>query len=237
MAIDEKKLFDENKGLVFFLVKKFFGLHADKNELYQEGLIELWKAAKRFQPEKGASFPTYATNCIMKRINKFLKNECKPKETINFCDLEEFEINELMAKSILPLSANENLELFFDVLTESERDLLTAKKSGKSFLEISKELNITHQAVCLRYKGIIRKLYKFRNDFLNNENTAYLNIQRIKSILNPDELKFLKIVNSSKSQKAAAQILGLSVGTVKTKKCMLLKKLKERLYGNAKSME
>lgn len=59
--------FEENIGLVGFTIKKFFPQLISDDDLYQVGLIGLWKATEKFNKSK-AAFSTFAIKCIRNEV-------------------------------------------------------------------------------------------------------------------------------------------------------------------------
>ena len=78
--MDRGKLFEDNKGLVFYLFKKFKQkipslLKNDTDDIIQEGLVGLWQAAERFDESKGVKFATFATKYIEGYMRMYVGNE------------------------------------------------------------------------------------------------------------------------------------------------------------------
>jgi RNA polymerase sigma factor (sigma-70 family) len=64
-------------GLVRSVIAKYKGYSLPVDDLFQEGMMGLMEAKKRYDAGKGASFATYAVFWIKKRIIDALKNERK----------------------------------------------------------------------------------------------------------------------------------------------------------------
>ncbi|MGG3912825.1 sigma-70 family RNA polymerase sigma factor [Rossellomorea vietnamensis] len=81
-------------------------IYKNKPEYYQTGLIALWEAHQKFDPEKGA-FPAYAYSYVRGRILSQLTNENRNeeksifKETEFFDMIEDEHINEGLAEEML----------------------------------------------------------------------------------------------------------------------------------------
>lgn len=63
----------DHLGLVKSIAKGYAGMGTDYDDLVQEGTIGLMIAEKRFDPEKGFTFSTYATNWIRQAIRRYIK--------------------------------------------------------------------------------------------------------------------------------------------------------------------
>lgn len=62
------KLIEHNLRLVAHIVKKYYAMAKDQDDLISIGTIGLIKAVSTFHYEKGARFATYAARCIEKPI-------------------------------------------------------------------------------------------------------------------------------------------------------------------------
>lgn len=71
--LDEKV--SENIALVHSIVKRFQGRGAEYDDLFQIGCIGLINAIRRFNPDLGFAFSTYATSLIMGEIRRFLRDD------------------------------------------------------------------------------------------------------------------------------------------------------------------
>jgi RNA polymerase sigma factor (sigma-70 family) len=60
----------ENKGLIYAVLRAQVYGEADLDDLEQEGWIGLWRAIKRYDPERGVHFSTFAWLVIRQRIWK-----------------------------------------------------------------------------------------------------------------------------------------------------------------------
>ena len=75
---DEKareQLVEENTGLVWCIVKRFFGRGTDSEDLFQIGRIGLLKAVYKFDLSYEVKFSTYAVPMIAGEIKRFLRDD------------------------------------------------------------------------------------------------------------------------------------------------------------------
>lgn len=75
---DEKareQLVEENTGLVWCIVKRFFGRGTDSEDLFQIGSIGLLKAIDKFNLDFEVKFSTYAVPMIAGEIRRFLRDD------------------------------------------------------------------------------------------------------------------------------------------------------------------
>lgn len=68
-------LVEENAGLVWSVVRRFFGRGIDADDLYQLGCVGFLKAIHGFDPNYGTQFSTYAVPKISGEIRRFLRDD------------------------------------------------------------------------------------------------------------------------------------------------------------------
>ena len=73
------RLVEENSGLVWSIVRRFFGRGVDPDDLYQLGCLGLLKAIRGFDAAYGTRFSTYAVPKISGEIRRFLRDDGQVK--------------------------------------------------------------------------------------------------------------------------------------------------------------
>ena len=69
------KLLEENSGLIWSIVRRFFGRGVDADDLYQLGCVGFLKAIEGFDEGFGTKFSTYAVPKISGEIRRFLRDD------------------------------------------------------------------------------------------------------------------------------------------------------------------
>ena len=69
------RLVEENAGLVWSIVKRYYGRGVDPDDLYQLGCLGLLKAVRGFDSAFGCQFSTYAVPKIAGEIRRFLRDD------------------------------------------------------------------------------------------------------------------------------------------------------------------
>ena len=69
------ELVDENIGLVYMVIKRFYGRGCEMEDLFQIGVIGLLKAIDKFDLNRELSFSTYAVPLIIGEIRRFLRDD------------------------------------------------------------------------------------------------------------------------------------------------------------------
>lgn len=157
-------LYDEYKILVKKVVRKFFLIGAEMEDLQQVGTIGLFNAVNTFDLNKDASFKTYATVCIKRAVLSFIKQlNNKNNKLFNqslaidgngamivdgSIDEDDDMIIVLPSHAMLPddkLIWKEKLQEIRDFVAKNlstyEKLVLSEYLKGKSYSEISKVVN------------------------------------------------------------------------------------------------
>ena len=69
------KIINENVGLVWNVVKRFYNRGYDKEDLFQIGCIGFVKAVKKFDTSFDTQLSTYAVSMIIGEIRRFLRDD------------------------------------------------------------------------------------------------------------------------------------------------------------------
>ena len=141
-----EQLINRYKELVNMKVSKYFIIGAEREDIYQEGLIGLYKAIKSFDSEKQNSFKTFANLCIERQLITAIKTSNRQKH--------------MPLNSYLSLNANAYdeeddtalIEIFNSKLTEDPLETITKKEYYKSVEDkIEKNLSNFEKEVLNRY--------------------------------------------------------------------------------------
>lgn len=70
-----EQLITDNAGLIWSIVRRYYGRGADPEDLYQLGCLGFLKAVRGFDTEYGCQFSTYAVPKIAGEIRRFLRDD------------------------------------------------------------------------------------------------------------------------------------------------------------------
>ncbi len=70
-----QRLVEDNAGLIWSVVRRFFGRGVEAEDLYQIGCVGFLKAVDGFDEEYGTQFSTYAVPKISGEIRRFLRDD------------------------------------------------------------------------------------------------------------------------------------------------------------------
>lgn len=168
------------KQLVRHKIKTTYCIGADKEDLIQEGMIGLFKAINDYNPEREASFKSFATLCVTRQLSTAFKTVTRqkhmPLNTSISLNLpvkpgeEEDEGVTLMdvLKSKEEYSPEDEVihqedlqvlnEYISKVLSEMELKVLKLYISGKNYHEIAKQMDKTPKAIDNALQRIKKKL-------------------------------------------------------------------------------
>ena len=70
-----EQMMEENAGLIWSVVRRYYGRGTDPEDLYQLGCLGFLKAVRGFDPAFGCQFSTYAVPKIAGEIRRFLRDD------------------------------------------------------------------------------------------------------------------------------------------------------------------
>ena len=94
----------QNAGLIWGIVRRYYGRGVDADDLYQLGCMGFLKAVRGFDPAYGTQFSTYAVPKIAGEIRRFLRDDGAVKVSRS---LKEQAVSIHMARERLRLQGDE----------------------------------------------------------------------------------------------------------------------------------
>ncbi|MCX7951538.1 MAG: RNA polymerase sporulation sigma factor SigH [Clostridiales bacterium] len=175
----EEYLINKYKNYVKSKSKSYFLIGAEKDDLYQEGMIGLYKAIRDFRPETLASFRAFAEICITRQIITAIKTATRQKHiplnsyvSLNKPVYDEESDRTLMdVLSTVHISDPEELIIskeqrrkverrMYEVLSELELEVLRSYLNGKSYQEIACDLDRHAKSIDNALQRVKRKIEK-----------------------------------------------------------------------------
>ena len=173
-------LITKYRNFVRAKARSYFLIGADREDIIQEGMIGLYKAIRDFKEEKLTSFKAFAELCITRQIITAIKTATRQKHiplnsyvSLDKPIFDEESDRTLMdvisgAKVMDPEELFINQEEFDDIevkmgelLSDLERKVLVLYLDGKSYLEISEELNRHVKSIDNALQRVKRKLERY----------------------------------------------------------------------------
>lgn len=177
-------LLERYKRLVRRKACKYFLAGADRDDLVQEGMVGLFKAARDYRGDAGASFHSFAELCITRQIITAIKQGTRHKQSplngyISICEDEDSDERMSLGDSLASDSLDpadmivlkERLSCLADGLTHTlssfERVVFSEHVVGKSYLEIAQHLHREAKAIDNALQRARKKLEDYMADKYN----------------------------------------------------------------------
>lgn len=159
-------LTDRYIGLIRSITSKYRVAGLEPDDLTQEGLMGLFCAVRSFDPEGGASFRTYLSLCINRRIISLLKrSEGNRSKALNdYIPIDDASLAQAYGSADPEdmYIGKENMrfleEATMKLLSEKERKVLRLYLAGESYSEISQTLGVGRKSVDNAMQRIRKKL-------------------------------------------------------------------------------
>jgi RNA polymerase sigma-70 factor (ECF subfamily) len=149
-------MINTHRGIIYKVCHLYCNDKADKEDLFQEIVIQLWKSFPSFRNESKLS--TWMYRVALNTAISFFRKEIKKPERQSI-SWKEFEIPEL-TNSADHDEKRTVLNLAIEQLTRIEKALIVLYLDEKSYQEISDVLGISHSNVGVKLNRIKQKLEK-----------------------------------------------------------------------------
>ena len=175
----QEYLISKYENFVKAKAKSYFLIGADKEDIYQEGMIGLYKAIRDFKPDKLTSFKAFAELCVTRQIITAIKTATRQKHIpLNtYVSLNKPIYEEESDRTLLDVLAGFRItdpeELVISqeqmehiegeiskVLSDLELEVLTSYLDGKSYQEIACDLDRHAKSIDNALQRVKRKLEK-----------------------------------------------------------------------------
>ncbi|MDR2182866.1 MAG: sigma-70 family RNA polymerase sigma factor [Clostridiales bacterium] len=158
------------KNFVKKIVRPYFIMGADREDIIQEGMIGLHKAMREYRPDQAATFASFAAICIKSQVMTAIKNASRkkhgPLNTYISIDSSEdvphiTDNSHNPEKVIISREDKSTLENIVNTsLSNLESAILTHFLTGLSYTEIAAKLGTTSKSVDNALFRIRRKVIK-----------------------------------------------------------------------------
>ena len=170
-------LISKYENFVKAKAKSYFLIGADKEDIYQEGMIGLYKAIRDFKSDRLTSFKAFAELCITRQIITAIKTATRQKHiplntyiSLNKPE-EESDMTLIDVLSGLKITNPEELIIgkeqlkhiegeMAKVLSDLEMEVLQSYLDGKSYQEIACDLDRQAKSIDNALQRVKRKLEK-----------------------------------------------------------------------------
>lgn len=154
--------FEKNTPLVYYVFDKYYKrMIRYKEDMIQCGMLGLWKACKSFDERLGCRFSAYASACIRNEMTTFVRKELKySKNTVDSVVMNENGVEKNLIDFVEDEKIRKNVDL---MLLLNKMEVFKEYIQGKTFGEISKEMNEPRRKICdkfIKEKKIIENRLK-----------------------------------------------------------------------------
>lgn len=170
----EDFLMNKYKYLVRKKARVLFLEGGDTEDLLQEGMWGLFKAIREYQPDRGASFATFADVCVRRQLYSAIaaagRNKHRPlNESLSLSEMEENKVHLSAGPESDPeyvvLREEEQAELqkkVWEALSPLEKKVLELYLSRMDYLQIAEKLGRTGKSIDNALQRIRNKIKALR---------------------------------------------------------------------------
>lgn len=147
-----ESLVTDNINIVHHFAKPYRAKHRlnrdEYQDLTQEGMLGLIRAAEKYDPQRGFKFSTYSSYWIRSYLSSYIRKYYRDPTVMTSND-----------NSIQGSHTDTYSQINLDLLNNDEQFFIHLRYTrGKSFQTIGDLLGISRQSASLRHQTIIRKL-------------------------------------------------------------------------------
>ena len=174
-------IFDKYKNFVKAVVRMYFLVGADRDDVVQEGMIGLFKAIRDFDETKQTSFKSFAEMCVKRQVLTAIKNATRQKHIPlnSYISLSKSSYDEENSEGTLLdtltdkesadpeelFIGKENIEILGEKIDENlsklEKEVLSMYLKGISYQEIAKIMKRPPKSIDNALQRVKKKLEKF----------------------------------------------------------------------------
>ena len=173
-------LINKYRNFVKAKARSYFLIGADREDIVQEGMIGLYKAIRDFREDKLTSFKAFAELCITRQIITAIKTATRQKHIPlnSYVSLDKPIYDEESDRTLMDVISGAkisdpeeliiNQEEFDDIeikmeelLSDLERKVLSLYLDGRSYQEISEDLNRHVKSIDNALQRVKRKLERY----------------------------------------------------------------------------
>ena len=176
-------LLNKYKNFVRAKARSYFLIGADHEDIVQEGMIGLYKAIRDYREDRLSSFRAFAELCVTRQIITAIKTATRQKHIPlnSYVSLNRPLFEEDSDRTLLDVITEEAPsnpeEMLIDredlsviegrigsLLSDLEKQVLVRYVEGKSYVEISEEMNRHVKSIDNALQRIKRKLQKYLDE-------------------------------------------------------------------------
>lgn len=175
-------MLNKYKNFVKAKARTYFLIGAERSDIIQEGMIGLYKAIKDYNPSSGSSFRSFADLCITRQIITAIKTATRQKHMplnsyVSLNKSSDDENDTTLMESVLESQRLDPEEIMINKermsfiegrlkasLSKYETSVLKGYISGRSYVEIARELNKSEKSIDNALQRIKKKIEKLTSN-------------------------------------------------------------------------
>lgn len=217
------QLVEENAGLVWCIVKRFYNRGVEAEDLFQVGNIGLLKAIDKFDLTYEVKFSTYAVPMISGEIKRFLRDDGMIKVSRS--------LKELAYKAYL---CKERLQDEYGrepTIAQIAERLDTTCEELVQALDASSDIESLHKPIYQKEGQEIRLMDKLPEKEQEEDKILdHMMLQQLLEYLDKDERRLIYLrYFANQTQSQVGEVLGISQVQVSRMEKRILKSLREKI--------
>lgn len=156
------KLIEDNLGLVYYIVRKYYPTFINDEDIIQCGMVGLCQAAEYYD-EKQGKFSTLASKCILNCVSNEFRSRMKHVDVRSL----DYKIRTEDGKCTVAdtIAGEEDVDYFdlgsfYDTLTDREKRIIDLRIEGYPQQEIGKTIHTSQETVSQTLKKLKRRWRK-----------------------------------------------------------------------------
>ena len=220
-----EELIEENNGLIWSIVKRFYGRGHEPEDLYQIGCLGFIKSIKRFNTDFEVKLSTYAVPYMIGEIKRYIRDDGPVKVSRSIKDLG-IKIRELQREKMNKQGKEPKIQEIAKELKVNLDDVILAMEATNSVESIEGTKHINNK------DGKSISLLDTLSTDKNEEETITNKLaigQLIKDLKDREKEIILLRYYKEKTQAQVAKILGISQVQVSRLERKILENMKRKM--------
>ena len=153
-----ERLYDRVAGMVFGVIRRVVRDPAQSEEVAQEVLVEVWRTATRFDPDRGAALTWLLTMAHRRAVDRVRSAQAATDRDERVGELERTPAYDEVAEIVEAKLEQEQVRRALSTLTDLQREAVTlAYYGGYTYREVAELLDLPLGTVKTRLRdGLIR---------------------------------------------------------------------------------
>lgn len=217
-----EQLVKDNVGLIWCVVKRFYGRGVDPDDLFQIGSIGLLKAIDKFDLSYDVRFSTYAVPMISGEIKRFLRDDGMIKVSRTLKELA-YKSRQARERLSFELGREPTLEELSEELGVGKEELVQA-------MEAETEVDSLYRPVHQKEGSEVRLLDKIEENEKREEKILdHMLLKQLLETLEPEERQLIYLrYFADQTQTDAGKMLGISQVQVSRMEKRIMENLRKR---------